>query len=158
VAVPTTVAEEAAPAATPAVPDIDTAPVLATPTVEEVVIAAAPAPATADAAKTAEVAPAAATVTTSAPSTDEAAPSAAAFELPLQALQAVAHAAGLEWVQSDADKVAQVQAAIAAEPQPVRVPREPKPVVLPDEGPLVLVETRRDLRELQLPFEATPAA
>ena len=158
VAVPTTVAEEAAPAATPAVLDIDTAPVLATPTVEEVVIAAAPAPATADAAKTAEVAPAAATVTTSAPSTDEAAPSAAAFELPLQALQAVAHAAGLEWVQSDADKVAQVQAAIAAEPQPVRVPREPKPVVLPDEGPLVLVETRRDLRELQLPFEATPAA
>ena len=78
--------------------------------------------------------------------------------LPLQARLPVAPAAGLEWVQSYADKVAQVQAAIAAEPQPVRVPREPKPVVLPDEGPLVLVETRRDLRELQLPFEATPAA
>ena len=47
-----------------------------------------------------------------------------------------------------------MQAAIAAEPQPVRVPREPKPVVLVDEGPLVLVETRRDLSELKLPFEA----
>jgi ribonuclease E len=35
----------------------------------------------------------------------------------------------------------------------VHVPREPKPVVLLDEGPLVLVETRKDLREMVLPFE-----
>jgi ribonuclease E len=42
--------------------------------------------------------------------------------------------------------------AIAAEPQPVRVPRErPAPVSL-DEGPLVLVETRRDLGEMRLPL------
>jgi ribonuclease E len=50
--------------------------------------------------------------------------------------------------------VAQAQAAIAAEPRPVHVPREPKPAVVLDEGPLILVETRKDLRELTLPFEA----
>jgi ribonuclease E len=33
------------------------------------------------------------------------------------------------------------------------VPRERKPVVLVDEGPLVLVETRKDLSQLKLPFE-----
>ena len=43
---------------------------------------------------------------------------------------------------------------IAAEPQPIRVPREPRPVVLVDDGPLVLVETRKDLSQMKLPFEA----
>ncbi|WP_234266743.1 Rne/Rng family ribonuclease [Hydrogenophaga sp. NFH-34] len=75
------------------------------------------------------------------------------FELALEALQQVARDGGLEWVNSDAEKVAQVQAAIAAEPAPVHVPREPRPVVLVDEGPLVLVETRKDLRQVTLPFE-----
>lgn len=75
------------------------------------------------------------------------------FELPLDDLNQVAQASGLEWVNSDPVKVAQVQAAIAAEPRPVHVPREPRTVVLPDEGPLVLVETRRDLRDTALPFE-----
>jgi len=75
------------------------------------------------------------------------------YTLPLAELQQIASASGLQWVNSDPDKVAAVQAAIAAEPQPVRVPRErPAPVIL-DEGPLVLVETRKDLRELALPFE-----
>jgi ribonuclease E len=70
-------------------------------------------------------------------------------------MQAVAAASGLEWVNSDAAKVAQVQAAIAAEPKPVHVPREPKPAAVLDEGPLVLVETRKDLRDMTLPFENT---
>jgi len=56
-------------------------------------------------------------------------------------------------VHSDADKVRSVQAAIAAEPPATHVPRERKPVALPDDGPLVLVETRKDLAELMLPFE-----
>jgi ribonuclease E len=56
-------------------------------------------------------------------------------------------------VQSDASKVALVQAAIAAETKPVHVPRLPKPVTVIDDGPLVLVETRRDLRQVTLPFE-----
>jgi ribonuclease E len=34
----------------------------------------------------------------------------------------------------------------------VHVPRERPVAVVSDEGPLVLVETRRDLRDLQLPF------
>jgi ribonuclease E len=76
------------------------------------------------------------------------------FVLAVDELAQVAEAAGLQWVQSDADKVAQVQAAIAAEPVPVHVPREPKPVAVLDEGPLVLVETRRDLREMKLPFDS----
>jgi ribonuclease E len=32
--------------------------------------------------------------------------------------------------------------------------REPAPVVVADEGPLVLVETRKDLSQVKLPFEA----
>ncbi len=80
-------------------------------------------------------------------------PKVQAFTLPLAQLQEVASASGLQWVNSDADKVAAVQAAIAAEPRPVHVPRERAPLVLQDEGPLILVETRRDLRSLQLPFE-----
>ena len=51
-----------------------------------------------------------------------------------------------------AEKIAAVQAAIAAEPKPVRIPRERPPVVVLDEGPLILVETRKDLRDLNLPF------
>jgi len=61
-------------------------------------------------------------------------------------------------VQSDADKVRSVQQAIAAEPPPAHVPRERKPVELPDDGPLVLVETRKDLSQLGLPFERQTAA
>ena len=77
----------------------------------------------------------------------------AAYALPVDELAAVAGGAGLEWVNSDADKVRAVQQAMADAPKPVRVPREPKPVVLADEGPLVLVETRKDLSQIKLPFE-----
>jgi len=80
------------------------------------------------------------------------------FTLPVEALQAVAAASGLQWVNSDSEKIAAVQAAIAAEPKPVHVPRERPPVVVLDEGPLVLVETRRDLAAMTLPFEQTPSA
>jgi len=80
-------------------------------------------------------------------------PKVASYTLSVAELEQVARDSGLEWVNSDADKVAAVQAAIAAEPRPIHVPREPKPVVVVDEGPLVLVETRRDLRQVTLPFE-----
>ena len=80
------------------------------------------------------------------------------YTLPKDDLIQVALGSGLQWVNSDPERVAQVQAAIAAEPQPVHVPRErPAPVVL-DSGPLILVETKRDLRNMTLPFEeSTPA-
>lgn len=78
------------------------------------------------------------------------------YALPLSDLQQLARDVGLEWVNSDAEKIAAVQAAIAAEPKPVRVPRERPPVVVVDEGPLVLVETRKDLSAMVLPFEQTP--
>lgn len=81
-----------------------------------------------------------------------------AFTLPVDELNQVAQTSGLQWVNSDAEKIAAAQAAIAAEPRPVHVPRERPPVVAIDEGPLVLVETRRDLRDLTLPFEQPPAA
>jgi len=76
-----------------------------------------------------------------------------AFVLPMDDLQAIAQSAGLQWVNSDSDKIRAVQEAIAAEPKPVHVPREPKPPVVLDEGPLVLVETRKDLAQITLPFE-----
>ena len=80
-------------------------------------------------------------------------PVAAPFVLPLAELQGIAQAAGLEWVNSDADKIRAVQEAIAREPRPVHVPRERKPAVVVDDGPLILVETRKDLSQVSLPFE-----
>ena len=74
------------------------------------------------------------------------------FRLPVDDLKSVAEGSGLQWVLSDADKIAAAQAAMAAEPKPVHVPRERRPVVVVDEGPLVLVETKKDLRNLPLPF------
>ena len=75
------------------------------------------------------------------------------FVLPVDSLQAVAESAGLQWVNSDEEKIRAVQAAMAAEPAPVHVPRERKPMVVVDEGPLVLVETRKDLSQVRLPFD-----
>ena len=57
-------------------------------------------------------------------------------------------------MHSDADKVRAAQELIASTPQPIHVPRERKPMVALDEGPLVLVETRKDLAQVTLPFEA----
>jgi ribonuclease E len=74
------------------------------------------------------------------------------YTLQIDNLNQVAQSSGLVWVNSDVAKVAAVQAAIAAEPQPVRVPRERPPAVVLNEGPLVLVETRKDLKDLNLPF------
>ena len=79
-------------------------------------------------------------------------PPVAAYALSVDDMMGVAQAAGLQWVMSDAQKVNQAQAAIANTPKPVHVPREPKPVVVMDNGPLVLVETRQDLRDTKLPF------
>jgi ribonuclease E len=75
------------------------------------------------------------------------------FVLPLNDLSQLAQAAGLEWVNSDADKIRTVQEAIAAEPKPAHVPRERKPVEVVDTGPLILVETRKDISQIKLPFE-----
>ena len=75
------------------------------------------------------------------------------FDLPVPAMQALADSVGLKWVNSDAEKIAAVQAAIAAEPKPVYVPREIASAVLEDVGPLVLVETHRALAQMALPFK-----
>ncbi len=68
-----------------------------------------------------------------------------AFSLPVADMQAVAQSSGLEWVDSNPERVAAGHAAIAADPKPVHIPRERPPVVVLDEGPLILVETRKDL-------------
>jgi ribonuclease E len=73
--------------------------------------------------------------------------------LPTEALQSLASSVGLEWVNSDAEKIRAAQEAMSHQPKPIHVPREPKPVVLVDDGPLVLVETRKDLSQMKLPFE-----
>jgi len=85
-------------------------------------------------------------------------PKVTSYTLPTDALLGVAQQSGLQWVNSDADKVQAVQAAIAAEPKPIHVPRERPALVAMDTGPLVLVETKRDLRNMTLPFEQPPAA
>ncbi|HYN62566.1 MAG TPA: Rne/Rng family ribonuclease [Rubrivivax sp.] len=82
------------------------------------------------------------------------------FALPIDDLRALARSAGLEWVNSDADRILVVQQAMASEPKLVHVPRAPRPRVVIDDGPLVLVETRKDLSQMKLPFERqnAPAA
>ncbi len=67
------------------------------------------------------------------------------FELPVTPLAQIADSAGLIWVNSDPHKIALVQAAIAAEPRAPHVPRERPPVVVVNDGPLILVETRKRL-------------
>ncbi|MDP2818804.1 MAG: Rne/Rng family ribonuclease [Polaromonas sp.] len=79
------------------------------------------------------------------------------YDLPLQDLAQVAQSSGLQWVNSDASKIAEVEATMAAEPKPIHVPRERAPAARLDSGPLVLVETKRDLRDTTLPFEQAAA-
>ena len=73
-------------------------------------------------------------------------PAVETYVLPQDDLQQVAVSSGLQWVNTDPQRVAAVQALIAAEPAPVHTPRERTATVVVEEGPLVLVETRRDLR------------
>ena len=75
----------------------------------------------------------------------------------MQDLSQVAQSSGLQWVNSNASKIAEVQAAIALEARPIHVPRERQTVAASTEGPLVLVETKRDLASMTLPFEKPPA-
>jgi len=115
-------------------------------------------PAAADAAPQVVEAPAAAApapVQAPAPAATPAAtgmPRVGSYALPLESLHQIANGSGLQWVNSDAAKIAAVQAAIAAEPKPVHVPRERPPAVVLNEGPLILVETRKDLKDMNLPF------
>jgi ribonuclease E len=95
-----------------------------------------------------------ATVRTESPLAAAPAPAIAApFVLPVDTLQALAADAGLQWVHSDAGKVQAAQQAIADTPKPAHEPRMPKPRVAMDEGPLVLVETRKDLSQVRMPFD-----
>ncbi|OYY64759.1 MAG: hypothetical protein B7Y51_03980 [Burkholderiales bacterium 28-67-8] len=80
--------------------------------------------------------------------------SAAPFVLETDALVAVAETAGLQWVNSDADKIRAAQQAMASEPKPEHVPRVIKPTAAADNSPLVMVETRKDLSQVTLPFES----
>jgi ribonuclease E len=101
-------------------------------------------------------APVAAPVTqvTSAPvPATRALPPVASYDLPLQDLAQVASASGLQWVNSNTSKIAETQAAMAAEQRPAHVPRERPPVAVVEVSPLVLVETKRDLSNMTLPFE-----
>lgn len=72
---------------------------------------------------------------------------------PIEELQALTRSANLIWVHSDSDKVRDAQALIAALPRPIHIPRAPRPPSIIDEGPLVLVETRKDLSQLRMPFD-----
>ena len=109
--------------------------------------------ATAPSARAAEAPADAGAVAALAPADVRSAAVATPFVLDADQLQSIAAAAGLQWVGSDAAKIAAAREAMAREPQPVHVPREPRPVAIVDEGPLVLVETRKDLSQIRLPFE-----
>ena len=120
-------------------------------------VAAAPAPAPAALPQHAP-APVATLAETASPKAPAPAPAEteAPFVLPVASMEQVAQSSGLQWVHTDTDKVAAVQAAIAAEPAPVHVPRERAPVAVQEDAALVMVETRRDLGSMQLPFDQQP--
>ena len=86
-------------------------------------------------------------------STKGAMPKVGSFALPVADMDAVASGAGLQWINSNPERIAAVIAQIAAEPKPVHIPRERPPAIELDEGPLILVETKRDLSHMTLPFE-----
>jgi ribonuclease E len=90
---------------------------------------------------------------TAQPAADTGVPKVQPYVLPVQDLAQIANACGLQWINSDAEKIRIAQEAIAAQPRQIHVPRERAAPVVIDEGPLVLVETRRDLRSIRLPFE-----
>jgi ribonuclease E len=75
------------------------------------------------------------------------------FVLQTDALHAVAETAGLQWVGSDASKIRAAQEALVNEPAPLRAGRTPKNVVAAEDGPLVMIETVKDLAQVKLPFE-----
>ena len=104
------------------------------------------------------VAPAA--TVAAAPVVANAMPAVSSYALPLADLTQVAASSGLQWVGSDAAKIAAVQASIAAEAAnaPAHVPRVRAPAAVVETANLVLVETKRDLRDMQLPFEAPSAS
>jgi ribonuclease E len=77
------------------------------------------------------------------------------YALPVDSLAAVAESAGLQWVNSDVGKIEAAQAAMAATPASPRLPREVVAVAAIDDGPLVMVETKKDLAQVKLPFETT---
>jgi ribonuclease E len=70
-------------------------------------------------------------------------PRAEVTPMAVESLTPLLERAGLILVQTAADKLAEVQQRIAAEPKPVRVPRERPPLPPLDVGPLIQVETRR---------------
>ena len=72
------------------------------------------------------------------------------YDLPMDQLVQIAKSSGLEWVNSNPERIAQVQMIIASEPKPVHVPRPRPPLVVLDEGPLILVETRKDLSQIKI--------
>ena len=76
---------------------------------------------------------------------------ASAETLPVEQLRAVVETAGLQWVQSDPERVEQARRKARQAPQPRQAPRERKPRAAQQEGPLVLVETRKALPRLDLP-------
>ena len=163
VAAPVAMAEPEVPAVMVQTPEASSKPVLAreipaTPQLATASIAVAkplptPTPVVAPAA-TVPVTPA--VMSTPAPTPTEVVtgmPKVQSFVLPLGELAQVAENSGLSWVNSDATKIAAVQAGIAAEPKAIHVPRVRPAVTQIQARPLVLVETKRDLKDLTLPFE-----
>lgn len=75
------------------------------------------------------------------------------FELPVDDLKKVADSSGLNWVNSNPEKIALVQRSIRDEIEPLRIPRERVAQAVISETSLILVETKLDLNDKKLPFE-----
>ena len=118
---------------TPAAPVTEAAPVAA-PVIESVA-----APATSSVTEEKTVAPASPAAI--APATPAPLPKVEFQPLQAAELDSVLATAGMVWVNTDSQKLAEVKAQIAAEPVISHPPREPKPPVELSNEPMVLVET-----------------
>ena len=75
-------------------------------------------------------------------------PKVTASKLDPKPLEAVLSNVGMIWVGTNEEKFAEAQRQIAAEPKPTFAPREPKPAPALPDGPMILVETGGQQRNI----------
>ncbi len=120
-------------------------PVVATPSIETAVAPVVSEPAVA----TLATAPSAAPIIATAPVTTPELPKVNPTKLDPKPLEEVLSNVGMIWVGTNQDKHEEVQRQIAAEPKPIHVQREPKPAPALPEGPMILIETGGQQRNIE---------
>ena len=115
------------------------------PSIESTVVPVISEPVVATTASTPSVAP----IITNAPAITPELPKVNPTKLDPKPLEEVLSNVGMIWVGTNQDKHEEVQRQIAAEPKPIHVQREPKPAPSLPEGPMILIETGGQQRNIE---------